>query len=127
MTKQQSINRLLINIVSEKLEESKQFYVQLFDLRVDYDSDWFVHLIGKKGFELGIISTKSAVVPPEVRAGQAGYYLTFVVEDVDKVYEHWKGSGIDILEAPNNLDYGQRRMLLKDPNGVVLDISSPIG
>ena len=126
MKKQQSIKRLLINILSEKLEESKEFYIQLFDFRVDYDSDWFVHLIAKNGFELGILKASSTVTPPEVEATYGGYYLTFVVDDVDEVYEQCKAAGVDILEAPRSLDYGQRRLLLKDPNGVVLDVSSPV-
>ncbi|MCG8322820.1 MAG: hypothetical protein MI921_25185 [Cytophagales bacterium] len=39
------INRIMTNICSDQLQESKNFYVKLFDFNVDYDSDWFIHLI----------------------------------------------------------------------------------
>ncbi|MTI29852.1 hypothetical protein E1171_03420, partial [Cytophagales bacterium RKSG123] len=41
------INRIMTNICSDNLAVSKNFYTKLFDFNVDYDSDWFVHLISK--------------------------------------------------------------------------------
>jgi hypothetical protein len=38
---------MMTNICSEKLPESRDYYTKLFDFNVDYDSDWFVHLISK--------------------------------------------------------------------------------
>ena len=127
MEKQQTVNRLLTNILSDKLAESRDFYVQLFEFDIDYDSDWFVHLISNKGLEIGILSTTSDFVPPNVSPQAGGFYITLVVDDVDGVFEQCQRLGIPVLEPPRNLDYGQRRMLIQDPNGVVLDVSAPAG
>jgi len=35
----------MTNICSDDLAKSRDFYTKLFDFNVDYDSDWFVHLI----------------------------------------------------------------------------------
>ena len=54
-----------------------------------------------------------------------GVLLTIVVPDVDAVHRLVLERGLDLVEPPRDLFYGQRRMLLRDPNGVVLDVSSP--
>ena len=122
-----SIHRMMINICSKELEQSKQFYTQLFDFTVNFDSDWFVQLISQdQQLELGIISQSSEIVPQAVPATSGGYYITFVVENADAVFELAKQKQIEIIQEPEDTFYGQRRLLLKDPNGVIVDVSSVI-
>ena len=121
------IDRMMTNICSDNLAESRDFYVTLFDFNVDYDSDWFVHLISKdKQLELGIISRTSEIVPKGFQNGPKGFYITFVVESADAVYEIAKKNGLEIMAEPEDTFYGQRRLLLKDPNGALVDVSSPM-
>ena len=122
-----TINRLMTNICSARLAESRDFYVKLFAFNIDYDSDWFVHLISKnKQLELGIIDQKSELVPAEFQTSPTGFYITFVVDDADEVYEIAKAENFNILSEPCDTFYGQRRLLIKDPNGMLVDVSSPI-
>ena len=51
--------------------------------------------------------------------------LTFLVEDCDAVYETAKAMKANIVEVPREMAYGQRRMILRDPAGTFVDISSP--
>lgn len=121
------INRLMTNICSEHLPESRDFYTKLFEFNVNFDSDWFVHLVSKdKQLELGLIDRKNDLVPKGFQTHPQGFYLTFVVEDADQIFEIAKSENFEIVEAPINTAYGQRRCLLKDPNGCLIDISSPI-
>jgi uncharacterized glyoxalase superfamily protein PhnB len=53
-------------------------------------------------------------------------YVTFVVPDVDLVYEKALTMGLRIVQAPRNEFYGQRRFLTVDPNGCLIDICSPV-
>ncbi|WP_291784227.1 VOC family protein [Cecembia sp.] len=118
---------MMTNICSDKLPESRDYYTKLFDFNVDYDSDWFVHLISKdKQLELGIISRTSEIIPDEIKGIPQGFYVTFVVENADDIFEIAKNEGFDIIREPSDTFYGQRRLLLKDPNGVTVDVSSPI-
>ena len=121
------LNRLLTNICSNKLEESKSFYTKLFDFEVDYDSDWFIHLISKdKQLELGIIKSGHPIVPKDLMEAPSGFYLTFVVDNADAIYDiAQKIEGLSVISPPEDTFYGQRRLLLKDPNGVIVDVSSP--
>jgi len=52
-------------------------------------------------------------------------YVTFIVDDVDITYRKALDMGLPIIQAPRNEFYGQRRFLLKDPNGCLVDICSP--
>jgi predicted enzyme related to lactoylglutathione lyase len=121
------INRMMTNICSEQLSKSSDFYTKLFDFSIDYDSDWFVHLISKdKQLELGIIDINNEIVPKDIRKQPTGTYITFVVANVDAVFKVAKANKFEVVQNPENTFYGQRRMLLKDPNNYIIDISSPI-
>ncbi len=121
------INRLMTNICSKDLKTSRNFYVSLFDFNIDYDSDWFVHLVSKdRSLELGIILQSSELIPDEFQKNPQGFYITFVVENIDNVFQRATSKAYEIIREPHDTFYGQRRMLLKDPNGALVDVSSPI-
>lgn len=123
-----TINRLLINICSENLPASRDFYTRLFDFDINYDSDWFVHLISKtKQLELGIIDPTHETVPKDAsQKYPQGFYITLVVERADAIYELAQEANFEIVAQPKDTFYGQRRLLLKDPGGTLVDVSSPI-
>ena len=124
---QMKINRLMTVICSEDLPGSKAFYTGLFDFEIAFDSDWFIQLTAKgQPLEIGIIDANSQVVPKGVSIPSQGFYLTFVVDNVEAVYEQAKSKGMEILQEPTDTFYGQRQLLLKDPNGTTVDISAPI-
>jgi len=117
----------MTNICSDKLPESKSFYTTLFKFKVDFDSDWFVHLISEEtNLELGIIDRTNEIVPLAARNNAQGLYITFVVDSADKVFEIALEANYTIVEEPKDTFYGQRRFIVKDPNGVLVDVSSPI-
>jgi catechol 2,3-dioxygenase-like lactoylglutathione lyase family enzyme len=123
----QVIQRQLINLVSENLEASKAFYTTLFNFKVEFDSDWFIQLKSEDGqFELGIIKAGHEIVPDSVKAKSDGMYITFVVESTDEAHTLAKAKDFTVLQAPVDTFYGQRRLLLRDPNDAVIDISSVI-
>ena len=105
---------------------TRDWYVHLLDLRVEFDSDWFVQLQDPDdaGLELGILDRDHAIAPEPSRGTPSGGYLTVVVDDVDEVHRRATAAGVQVLEAPTDLFYGQRRMLVVDPDGWVVDISS---
>jgi len=119
--------KILTNICSDNLKESKNFYVELLDFEVKYDSDWYVQLCSPKGSEIeyGLIQRDHELVPSDYQFPPTGMYVTFVVDDVDIIYSKALSMKLDILQAPRNEFYGQRRFLVKDPSGCLIDICSP--
>lgn len=119
--------RILTNICSDDLQTSKEFYVDLLGLNIKYDSDWYIQLCSPEDSEIeyGIIQRNHELVPEEYRNSPTGMYVTFVVSDVDATYRRVLEMGIPVVQEPRNEFYGQRRFLINDPNGCLIDICSP--
>ena len=115
-----------MTMLSDDLERARDWYVQRLGYRVQFDSDWFVQLraVHNEAVELGILKRDHDIVPAAYRSARAGVMLTVVVDDVDRVYAAAVRAGDEIVESPRNLFYGQRRLLLKDPDGMLVDVSS---
>lgn len=122
-----TINRLITNLCSDHLVASRNFYTHLFDMEVAFDSDWYIQLTAKSSdLELGIIDRTHAIVPDGFRQSPQGMYLTFVVDDVDAVHQLAVNKGFTVVHPPTDTFYGQRRLLLQDPDGTLVDVSAPI-
>lgn len=122
-----TLKRMMTNICSNNLERSQHFYTVLFGLEMVFESDWFIHLRSKdEKHELGIISRTNDLVPEAFQHEPNGFYLTFVVDDVEECYQIATSEQIEIVSKPTDTFYGQRRLLVKDPDGALVDISSPI-
>lgn len=120
------MRRAFLTKTSSDLAAARDWYVDLLDLRVEFDSDWFVHLQDPDdaGLELGILDRDHDIAPEPSIGPPSGGYLTVVVDDVDAVHQRASAAGVQVLEPPTDLFYGQRRMLVRDPDGWVVDISS---
>ena len=122
-----SFSRILTNVCADDLAASRDFYVQLLGFEVSYDSDWYVQLRGPQpaALEFGIILRTHELVPKAFQTRPSGMYVTFVVLDVDASYAQAQRMGAQLVQAPRNEFYGQRRCLLLDPAGCLIDLCSP--
>ncbi len=122
------MQRAFTNILSENVDKTARFYQDLLGMIRHFDSDWFVILTHADcpGLEFGILARENQIVPAEIRNPPAGVMQTFVVEDVEVVFAKAKTLGATIIEPPTDTAYGQRRMLTRDPDGTVIDVSSLI-
>jgi catechol 2,3-dioxygenase-like lactoylglutathione lyase family enzyme len=122
-----SFSRILTNICADDLAASRDFYVQLLGFVVKYDSDWYVQLgaPGPLELEFGIIKRTHDLVPKSHQTAPTGMYVTFVVLDVDEVYKKAQEMGAQVVQEPRNEFYGQRRFLVLDPAGCLIDVCSP--
>ena len=122
-----SVRRLLSNISSDRLQESRDFYADLLGMEVAFESDWYIRLHSptNPGLELGIIQRDHPLLPADWRAVPVGMYLTFVVDNVDDIHARAVVRGLPIVQPPRDEFYGQRRFLTRDPDGTLVDISSP--
>lgn len=121
------LERNFFCVLSDDLRATRDWYTSLLGYVADFESDWFIHLHGPENdqIELGIMARDSELIPQAHRARPVGGMLTVVVDDVDDLYRRAIGGGFTVVEPPRDLFYGQRRMLAKDPNGMLVDISSP--
>lgn len=122
--------RIIFNILARDVEETARFYEELCGLKRIYTSDWYITLtpnglLDALQYELGVIDQVHENVPRSARGHMEGSYVTIVVDDVHAAHERAKEMGVDVVEAPVPTNYGQTRMVVRDPNSLVVDISSP--
>ncbi len=122
------MDRLFFSILSEDVKQAASFYIDLLDMHVHFDSDWFVILKPSPNspIEMGIIDKHHEIAPGDAVAERpSGVLPTFVVDDVEVIFTKAKAMGATIIEPPADMFYGQRRLLLRDRDAMVIDISSP--
>lgn len=121
------LNRVLFNILVKDMAVSMDFYRRIVDLQPIYESDWFVVLTpaGQPNVQIGLIDQVSEFAPRHAWGTHEGAYMTFVVDDVFSALEAAHEMGVEVIEEPVALEYGQTRLLVRDPNGMILDLSTP--
>lgn len=104
------------------------FYIAHFGFEAAFSNDWYVHLTSRqdRSVNLAILHGDHATIPAEGRGRVGGLLLNFEVADVDAEHERLKGAGLPILLSLRDEDFGQRHFITRDPNGVLLDIITPI-
>ncbi|AVT28880.1 glyoxalase/bleomycin resistance/extradiol dioxygenase family protein [Plantactinospora sp. BC1] len=94
-----------------------------------FGADWYVSLRrpGPAGYELALLAHDHPTLPEAYRTPARGLLLNVEVTDVDA---EWRRLVLDAgLPAELELrseDFGQRHFIVADPNGVLIDVITPI-
>ena len=103
---------------TDKVEESRDFYVRYLGARVTFDCGWYVNLeLGSEKQTLQFMSPREGQSKP---SSPAGLMYNFEVEDVDKEYERLVGMGIEAVMPLEDHPWGDRGFAIQDPNGITL-------
>jgi uncharacterized glyoxalase superfamily protein PhnB len=115
-------------LMTEDVAGTAAFYVEHFEFRPLFESDWYVHLQSArdKRVNLGIVAGDHETVPPEGRGKVSGLLINFEVKDPDAIYERVVAAGLPILRSLRDEPFGQRHFITRDPNGVLIDVIKPI-
>ncbi len=104
------------------------FWQRHFGFRVLFEADWYVHLQSAThaAVNLAILQGDHATIPAPGRGRAAGLLINFEVENVDAVHAALVAAGLPILLPLRDEDFGQRHFITADPNGVLIDVITPI-
>jgi len=116
------INSLSSAFTTNKVEESRDFYVKYFDAEVTFDCGWYVNL--EFGNELSTLQFMSPQQPEQQLSNSAGLMYNFSVLDVDSEYRRLTNAGLDAIVPLENHPWGDRGFAVQDPNGISLYIYS---
>ena len=105
-----------------------RFYVRHFRFRAVFKADWYVHLQSSDdaSVNLAVLVHDHETIPPEGRGTAGGVILNFEVEDVDAEYARAREAGLPMLKELTDEAFGQRHFITRDPNGVLIDVITPI-
>ena len=123
------INRLIPIVSTEKLTESKEFYLKYLQFQVIFENDWYVQLESQdKSLQIAFVMPNHESQPPifQPRFEGNGIFYTIEVDSVDQEFDRLKITGIEISLSVRDEPWGERHFAIKDPNGIVINISQLI-
>ncbi|MCP3817870.1 VOC family protein [Streptomyces sp. A3M-1-3] len=117
-------------ICTSRLKESRDFYTGLLGFETTFEADWYLSL-RRPGdalpYELALLDHSHPTLPEAYRVPVRGLLLNFEVEDVDAEWERLVvREGLTAELALRSEDFGQRHFIVADPNGVLIDVITPI-
>lgn len=123
----QTPNSMKLNagIITEHMEESKQFYTEILNFGIVFENEFYLLLhTPNHAAELSFLKPNHPSQQPLFHApfSGKGMYLTLEVDDVDAMYQKLKTLQIPIIIDIRNEPWGDRHFAIQDPNGVGIDI-----
>ena len=115
-------NSLSAAFTTNKVEETRDFYVKYFDAKVTFDCGWYVNL--EFGNKTSILQLMSPQQPEQPLGSGAGLMYNFAVEDVNQEYEKLTEAGLAVIAPLEDNQWGDRGFAIQDPNGISLYIFS---
>ncbi|WP_103530115.1 VOC family protein [Streptomyces sp. SM11] len=116
-------------LCTEQIHESVAFYRTHFGFETTYTSDWYVSLRQPEPLyhELALVSAGHPTVPEGYRRPAAGLLLNFEVADVDAEYARLvREAGLPVELDLRSEAFGQRHFIVAAPDGVLVDVITPI-
>lgn len=116
-------------IMTDRVPETVRFWRDHFAFQPQFESDWYVHLQSTEDDKvtLAVLRLDHGTIPAQGRGrAVAGLLINFEVEDVDAVHDRLAAAGLPILRSLRDEDFGQRHFITADPNGVLIDVITPI-
>jgi catechol 2,3-dioxygenase-like lactoylglutathione lyase family enzyme len=111
-----TIRRVVPDITTATLDETREFYVGLLGFEVAMDMDWVVTLVSPANPTAQItLMTRDATSPVQPQ-------LSVEVSDVDAVHTEALRRGDDVVYPLTDEPWGVRRFFVRDPNGVVVNV-----
>jgi catechol 2,3-dioxygenase-like lactoylglutathione lyase family enzyme len=113
-----SIKRVLPDIVSQRMDESRKFYTEFLGFDVVMDMDWALTFASPDN------PTAQVTV---VRGGETSMpqpNISIEVDDVDAMHAKAVALGLPIVYPMTDEPWGVRRFFIADPNGVIINVLS---
>ncbi len=113
-------------LLTAAVTKTADFYRERLAFDTTFESDWYVSL-RRDGFELAVLDATHETIPPSHRRPSDGVIVNLEVDDVDAEYQRLVvDAGLEPLLDIRSESFGQRHFILAGPDGVAIDIISPI-
>ncbi|WP_152364669.1 VOC family protein [Microlunatus speluncae] len=113
-------------LMSADVAAAAAFYRDLLGFETTFAADWYVSL--RQGlWELALLDPNHPTIPEGFRGTPAaGVLINLEVADVDAVHQDLTARGASIARPLQSEDFGQRHFILQGPDGVLIDVITPI-
>ncbi|WP_327364004.1 MULTISPECIES: VOC family protein [unclassified Streptomyces] len=117
-----------IRIITGDVARLVDFYERATGVEADWSTEDFAELRTTSA-TLAIAGTRTVPLfaPGAARpADNHSVIVEFLVDDVDHVHQNLTGSTEDLVQAPTTMPWGNRSLLLRDPDGNLVNFFTPI-
>ena len=118
-----AVRSLFPILLSPDLPRLVSFYEHALHARVSYrfgsaDEDDYVSLtVGEAALGIGRDSASPGAAGDRIA-------LWFYVDDVDAVFTRWRNAGGDVVQAPDDMPWGERVAQVRDPDGNLVNLGA---
>lgn len=121
------MNLVSVRIITADIKRLVTFYEQITGLTPTWYTEDFAEVSTPVG-TLAIGSTTTmelfgAAAPP---SGGGSSIIEFLVDDVDATYDSMRDVVTDLIQAPTTMPWGNRSLLLRDPDGNLVNLFTPV-
>lgn len=121
------VTRLLPNICTDRMAQTRDFYADLLGFVVGFEHHgWYIQMASPDHpqLQIGIVRRDHAFTPEAFQQPAQGVILSVQIEDVDAAYADARERGFPIAQELRDEDFGMRRFMVADPNGLLVNIFS---
>ncbi len=112
------IRRVVPDIITDRIDESREFYTNFIGLKEAMDLGWVMTFVSPNNETAQVTLVKGSAPVGTDRT----VALTIEVEDVDAMHTRAVERGIAVVYPLTNEPWGVRRFHVRDPNGVLINI-----
>lgn len=122
-----AVTRLLPNIATDRMEETRDFYRELLGFVVGFEHEgWYIQMASPTNpqLQIGIMRLDHEFTPTAFQHPAQGVIISVQVEDVDAAYSEVRERGFEIARELCDESFGMRRFMVADPNGLLVNLFS---
>ncbi|MFF3006563.1 VOC family protein [Kitasatospora sp. NPDC057940] len=122
------MNFVSIRIITGDIARLVGFYERATGVPAHWSTEDFAELRTAGGtLAIGSTRTVALFAPGSARpADNNSVILEFLVADVDAVYRNLTGFVTDFVTEPTTMPWGNRSLLLRDPDGNLINFFTPV-
>lgn len=122
------MNLVFIRLITDDIQRLVAFYQLVTGVEATWATPEFAELVTASG-TLAIGSTSTVALFAAGCARPADNHtaiIEFMVADVDADYDRIRDSVGDIVNEPTTMPWGNRSLLLRDPDGNLINFFTPV-
>jgi len=115
-------------IQTNDVAATARFYMENFGFKPLFESDWYYHLQSETdaAVNITVLQADHETIPDGRRGVTQNMILSFEVEDVDHEDRRLLEAGVPCVQSLRDEAHGQRHAIYRDPNGILIDVITPI-
>lgn len=122
------MNLVSVRLITDDVDRLVAFYESVTGLSADRPAPVFAELRTPNGtIAIGHSSTAELFGPGSVRAAEnRSAIVELLVDDVDATFDSVRTRGVEVVQEPTTMPWGNRSLLLRDPDGTLVNLFAPV-